>query len=356
MTKRPPRTPARPTSQETKRALVLLTWAQQPIKNVAAVARKCKVARATVTRWVRRLQQGFLPTDKPRSGRPRKLGAAGVQFLKQWVPALGTAARLAASVSAQVPGQKPVSAETVRRTLKAEGYRWKRCRYRIKLTAAHETARLKYARALRDAGRAWRQILFTDSAYFYCDRGVCKWLPASEMNDQASERYPNKVHVYGGMSYTGKVGLWCVTGTSNHTPIVPLEKGQRGANGKEYRALLKQCMLPAARELYRGQDWYFMQDGARIHTAKLTMQLLKEEGVRVWAHPARSPDLNPIEHMWHLVKCEMRGLKFETVGELKQGVEEAWGAIPQEKVHGLVTSMGRRCRAVIQAKGGLTRY
>ena len=63
---------------------------------------------------------------------------------------------------------------------------------------------------------------------------------------------------------------------------------------------------------YRGQDWYFMQDGARIHTAKLTMQLLKEEGVRVWAHPARSPDLNPIEHMWHLVKCEMRGLKFET--------------------------------------------
>ena len=72
-------------------------------------------------------------------------------------------------------------------------------------------------------------------------------------------------------------------------------------------------MLPAARELYRGQDWYFMQDGARIHTAKLlTKQLLKEEGVRVWAHPARSPDLNPIEHMWHLVKCEMRGLTFET--------------------------------------------
>jgi hypothetical protein len=52
----------------------------------------------------------------------------------------------------------------------------------------------------------------------------------------------------------------------------------------------------------------------------------------------------------------MRGLKFETVGELKQGVEEAWGAIPQEKVQGLVTSMGRRCRAVIQTKGGLTRY
>ena len=99
-----------------------------------------------------------------------------------------------------------------------------------------------------------------------------------------------------------------------------------------------------------------MQDGARIHTVKLTKQLLKEEGVRVWAHPARSPDLNPIEHMWHLVKCEMRGLKFETVGELKQGVEEAWGAIPQEKVQGLVASMGRRCRAVLQAKGGLTRY
>jgi hypothetical protein len=87
------------------------------------------------------------------------------------------------------------------------------------------------------------------------------------------------------------------------------------------------------------------------------MQLLEhQEGVRVWPHPARSPDLNPIEHMWHLVKCKMRGRQCETVAQLKQGVEEAWAAIPQETVQGLVTSMGRRCRAVVQAKGGLTRY
>ena len=241
--------------------------------------------------------------------------------------------------------------------LKEVGYKWKRCRYRMKLTAAHVANRLAYARAHRDNGRAWRHILFTDSAYFYCDRGAAKWVPSSEMNDQASERYPIKVHVYGGMSYAGKVGLWYVTGTTGHTPIVPKKKGQRGADGKEYRALLTEYMLPAARALYRGQDWYFMQDGARIHTAKLTMQLLEhQEGVRVWPHPARSPDLNPIEHMWHLVKCKMRGRQCETVAQLKQGVEEAWAAIPQETVQGLVTSMGRRCRAVVQAKGGLTRY
>jgi len=173
----------RPLSPTEKRAQVLLNWAQQPVKNVAAVARKCKVDRRFAARWVSRLQQLSLPTDMARRGRPRKLDAAGVQFVEQQVRSLGTVARVAAAVRDHTPQQQPVSARTVRRVLKEVGYKWKRCRYRMKLTAAHVANRLAYARAHRDNGRAWRHILFTDSAYLYCDRGAAKWVPSSEMND-----------------------------------------------------------------------------------------------------------------------------------------------------------------------------
>jgi transposase len=51
----------------------------------------------------------------------------------------------------------------------------------------------------------------------------------------------------------------------------------------------------------RGQV-LFQQDGAPSHTAKSTGQWLDQNEIKIMPHPPGSPDLNPIEPLWHTLK------------------------------------------------------
>ena len=46
----------------------------------------------------------------------------------------------------------------------------------------------------------------------------------------------------------------------------------------------------------------FMQDNDPKHTSLLAREWLEKEGIEWWKTPAESPDLNPIENLWHEAK------------------------------------------------------
>ncbi len=81
-----------------------------------------------------------------------------------------------------------------------------------------------------------------------------------------------------------------------------------------------------------------------------------DHGVTVLDWPANSPDLNPIENLWDIVKRKMRDTRPNNADELKATVKETWASIPPQQCHKLITSMPRRIEAVIKAKGAPTKY
>lgn len=68
--------------------------------------------------------------------------------------------------------------------------------------------------------------------------------------------------------------------------------------------------------------------------------------------------LNPIEHLWDVLKRKVRAHKPhpKNIGELMVVLNEEWGKIEPEVLSNLVESMPRRVQAVIDSHGNPTRY
>ncbi len=88
-----------------------------------------------------------------------------------------------------------------------------------------------------------------------------------------------------------------------------------------YQYILEHFMLPSANQLFKDTDLIFQQDLAPAHTAKSTKSWLNDHSVGVLDWPANSPDLNPIDNLWSIVKRKMRNKRPKNADELKATVK-----------------------------------
>ena len=106
-----------------------------------------------------------------------------------------------------------------------------------------------------------------------------------------------------------------------------------------------------------------MEDGAPYHKGCATARRkqLEEMGWIRWGSgswPSNSPDLNPIEHLWYILKCQIKRRKRQPRNrkELIIALQEEWQKIDMDIVSNLIGSMPRRLAVVIKAQGGPSGY
>lgn len=102
----------------------------------------------------------------------------------------------------------------------------------------------------------------------------------------------------------------------------------------------------------------FEQDGAPSHKAKSTIAWLDRNLIEKFPQPASSPDVVPLEDVWHTFKELIRNRPHipTTLVELKKAAYEAWEQITIEDIDHQVNTMEDRVKAILEAAGGHTGF
>lgn len=138
-------------------------------------------------------------------------------------------------------------------------------------------------------------------------------------------------------------------------PIVPVVGTMRQTN---YLSTLRDYLLPQVAEWYGSSSCVFQHDNAPCHKARSIREFLGQQNFQVIDWPPYSPDLNPIENLWSLLKSRVHREATTSKIQLSRRIEQIWRSDPslRSACKSLIESMPRRVQAVIDSRGGYTKY
>lgn len=325
-------------------------------QNVTTAARMMGMPRSTASDIWKKYNETGTTQNRRRSGRPKKVRSHTERAIVR--EALQNRRKTFANIgNDQVP---KLSESTVQKVLARHNYRRCVARRVPFLTTAQKKQRMRWAREYKGfTKKDWSRVIFSDECYIVLDdrRGrIYVTRNPTERDDENCvvgmfTQSPVRVMVWGCVM-KGKKG-----------PLVVLEYpgGPGGGfNGARYKAQVLERFLKgfyAKMSKKRGRI-LFQQDGAPAHRRGFVKEWFRDQNIPLLFHPAASPDLNPIEPVWHELKKIIRALpqKPGTVAKLEDAIIQAWKKLPRSDIDKHVGTMQARVRAVLNVRGGHTRY
>ena len=236
----------------------------------------------------------------------------------------------------------PVSRPTICRIRQRLGFVFRPPMVIQELTDDQIRSRIEFCRWVIENEKELPNVVFTDESRF--QRGADnQWrrIRRGQWNESCfttKEKFPVTVMVWGGI------------GVNYRSPLIQCSKS---VNSAEYQEILERSDMFGEMDARYGRgNWTLMQDGAPCHLSRATLNWLDEKHVcTVPGWPPNSPDLNPIEQVWGIMKVLLRKQPPQTNTELYSRLCEVWSSISEEQINKMVSSFTERCRMVLAVNG-----
>lgn len=312
------------------------------------ISKKVGCSKTAVHQAVVKFKSCASYADKKKSGRPRKTTPRDDNLIRRTVVRSPTSSANKIRSLLLLKGTTVDRSTVSRRLSKEFGLKAYKPARKPKLTAAMRAKRLSFAKKYVAWDEIkWSKVLFSDESQFqqFGTRKTFVRRPVGKRFDArytiATMKHPPSVMIWGGMSAHGRAGLFFLPKRTT-------------MNGVSYLEMLKD-KLPIHMVIHNCN--IFMQDGAPCHRAKIVIEFLKNKKIETLDWPGNSPDLNPIENLWSLMKDKVAEKQPSSLSCLEKAIKDVWVTeISQDYCKSLVNSMPRRLQMVIQNKGGHTKY
>ncbi|GFX76574.1 putative DD41D transposase [Trichonephila clavipes] len=199
-----------------------------------------------------------------------------------------------------------------------------------------------------------KRILFSDEAHFwlngYVNKQNCRiWSEANPQVYVETPLHPEKLTVWCALWPGGIIGPYFFKNNEGHNVTV---------NGDLYRAMITNFFIP---ELNNPdvQELWFQQDGATCHTARATIDLLKDTfGDRLISRfgpvnwPPRSCDLTPLDYfLWGCVKSLVYADKPQTLDHLEDNIRRVIADIRPQMLEKVIENWTSRLEYIRASSG-----
>lgn len=242
---------------------------------------------------------------------------------------------------------------TVRNRLRQYGLNARRPYVGSVLTRRHRQERLRWGRAhQRFTRRQWSKVLFSDETRIQLHRADGRKRVWRRVGERYRDNCVIERNTWGG----GSIHIWAGITRDHKTPLVIFNNN---VTAHTYvNNVVQPVIVPFMQQNFPNGDGILQQDNAPPHTARMTRQHLQQNNVNVLPWPALSPDMSPIEHVWSELKTriERRRNPPQTLRDLRAAAIQEWQNFPQVQIRRKIDSMFQRCRALVAANGGHTRF
>ena len=199
--------------------------------------------------------------------------------------------------------QLKISESTVCRTRRRLGWLSTGIKYCQLVREANRVKRLQFCRELTARKEEFNDVIFTDESSIALERhskiSFHRWWEPPRLKGRP--KHPVKVHVWAGIPRCGVTKMAIFSGIMDAPFFV--------------ESVLQRHLVPFIRTVFPDSH-RFMQDNDPKHTSNLAKTFYETAEINWWPTPPESPDLNPIELVWHELKqylrktCKPTGLRI----------------------------------------------